>query len=209
MNNQSRMSAARLISNRSRKVHEIAELRELAFPAPRANAPLWSVRLEIEKGAVVRARVLLDSALVEELAALMIMHYVLDDCDRWRQLRYFGRVKKYRVLYEDALGRLPARQKLAIVRKFAFVPRAHVTAITRILALRDVLAHVYTFSGSNTRALHYKGHSVFGRPGLDLYVQDASAVIDWLLRKVRLLQSAHSAKDGRPKDGRPSHSGER
>src|SRR4030067_3196246 len=123
---------------------ESEELRLIAFGAPEHSPFPEADYLEIERESIVRARVLLDCAMVEEVTAIIIMDHGLDDSPKWNQIKYFGRIKKYRVLYDDVLGRLPARHKLAVIKKFIRVPKTISKTIQRMLALRDVFAHVRT-----------------------------------------------------------------
>ena len=134
-------------SNRLKK--EIEALRMRAFGMPE-NTPIPEADyLELERDSIVRARVLIDCAMVEEVTAIIIMDHVLDDSPKWNQVKYFGRIKKYRVLYDDVLGRLPARYKLGVVKKFIRIPKNISRTIQRMLALRDVFAHVRTLDYSH------------------------------------------------------------
>lgn len=119
---------------------EIEELRKIAFGAPKHSPFPEAEYLEIERESIVRARVLLDCAMVEEVTAIIIMDHVLDDSPKWDQIKYFGRITKYRVLYDDVLGRLPARYKLAVAKKFIRIPKTISKTIQRMFALRDVFA---------------------------------------------------------------------
>lgn len=129
---------------RSRMEREIAELRALAFSPPDDSDIPDATYLEIKRDSVVRARVLLDCSMAEELMALIIMNHILVDCPKWNEIEYFGRIKRYYVFYDDILGRLPARHKMSVVRKFIRVPKSISKTVGRMLALRDVFAHVRT-----------------------------------------------------------------
>jgi hypothetical protein len=153
------MPRPRRITPRDRLLAEIADFREAAFPQAAGHDAATLAALEMERGAVVRGRILSDCALMEELAALVIMHYVLSDCPRFTRLKYFGRIKKYRLFYEDVLGRLTARQKLAFLRKTAPVPKSVAGTVERMLALRDLLAHVLTIE-DHADSVKWKGTSV-------------------------------------------------
>ena len=163
---------------------EIKKLRTMAFGAPEHSPFPDGQYLEIERDSIVRARVLLDCAMVEELTAIIIMDHVLDDSPRWNQIKYFGRIKKYRVLYDDVLGRLPARYKLAVAKKFIRIPTAISKTMQRMLALRDVFAHVCTLDYSKLRDLDYKGKNVLSEAGFESYLQDSSDAVAFLIEKV-------------------------
>jgi len=166
---------------------QIAELRELAFAAPDHSPFPDAVYLAIERDSVIRARVLLDCAMVEELTALIIMDHVLTDSSKWNEIEYFGRIKRYRVFYDDILGRLPARYKVAVARKFTHIPKNILKTVQRMLALRDVFAHVYTLDYTKKRDLDYKGKNILSKAGFKSYMQDSSDAIVFLVEMSKIL----------------------
>jgi hypothetical protein len=99
--------------------------------------------------------------------------------------RYSVTPKKYRSLF-DALGRLPARQKMTALKNAMRVPKSVASNAERILALRDVLAHRRTFE-EDYAGVVYKGASIFTTEGLERYVRDARATLAWLARTARVL----------------------
>jgi hypothetical protein len=155
----------KLPSNRRsvRLQKQIEELREIAFKAQAGRHSSDSIYLEMERDSVVRARILLDASMAEELLALAIMHQILADCKGFRELKYFGRTKKYRVFFADILGRVPARHKMTVLKKFIQIPKAVRETVDRMLALRDLFAHVCTLDYGRQRELMYNGHSVLTR----------------------------------------------
>jgi hypothetical protein len=177
-------------SDRMRK--EIEELRIIAFGAPEQSSFPEADYLEIERESIVRARVLLDCAMIEELTAVIIMNHVLDDSPKWNQIKYFGRIKKYRVLYDEVLGRLPARYKLAVAKRFIRIPKNISKTIKRMLALRDVFAHVRTLDYSKWRDLEYKGDNILSETGFRTYVQDSCEAVAFLIEKSSVLKTPTS-----------------
>jgi hypothetical protein len=143
--------------------------------------------LEIERDSIVRARVLLDCALVEEVAAIIIMDHVLADCPKWNEIKYFGRTKRYHIFYDDVLGRLPARHKIAVVKNFIRVPKRISKTMGKMLALRDVFAHVRTLDYTKKRDLDYKGQSILSKDGFESYIQDATDVVCFLIKNSKIL----------------------
>lgn len=171
---------------------ETAKLRRIAFGAPEESPFPDAAYLEIERDSVIRARVLLDCAMVEELTAIIIMDYVLADSPKWNEIKYFGSIKRYRVLYDDVLGRLPARYKLAVARKFIRIPKTIWKTIQRMLALRDVFAHVFTLDYTKRRDLDYKSKSILSEEGFQFYVQDSRDAVAFLIEKSRILETPTS-----------------
>jgi hypothetical protein len=131
--------------------------------------------------------VLLDCALVEEVTAIIIMDHVLVDCPKWNEIKYFGRIKRYRIFFDEVLGRLPARHKIAVVKKFIHVPKAISKTLEKMFALRDVFAHVRTLDYSKKRALDYKGQSILSKGGFEFYMQDATDAVCFLIGKSSIL----------------------
>ncbi len=171
---------------------EIEELRMIAFGAPEHSPFSEADYLDIERESIVRARVLLDCAMVEEVTAVIIMDHVLDDSPKWNQIKYFGRIKKYRVLFDDVLGRLPARYKLAVAKKFIRIPKAISKTIQRTLALRDLFAHVRTLDYSKRTDLEYKGDNILSETGFRTYMQDSCEAVAFLIEKSSVLKTPTS-----------------
>ena len=173
-------------NRRERLRREIAQLREAAFSARAWSRTDEVVALEIEKGAIVKGRVLADCAAIEEASALLLMHEWLSRDVQFNRLRYFGRIKKYALLYE-ALGHVTARHKMTLVKKIARPPKSVTSTVERMLALRDVVAHVFTLEDV-ANSLKYKGESVLTADGLENYMRDASAAVSWLIRRSGVLK---------------------
>ena len=173
-------------TRRSTLEREIAELRKLAFAPPEHSTIPDSEYLEIERDSIVRARVLLDCALLEEAAAIIIMDHVLTDCPKWNRIKYFGRIKRYHIFFDDILGRLPARHKMAVVKKFIRVPKGISKTVERMFALRDVFAHVRTLDYNKKRDLDYKGQSILSKDGFESYIQDATDVVCFLIKNSKV-----------------------
>jgi len=171
---------------------EIEELRRIAFGVPTHSPFPEAEYLEIERESIIRARVLLDCAMVEEVVAIIIMDHVLDDSPKWNQIKYFGRIKKYHVLYDDVLGRLPARYKLAVAKNFIRIPKTISKTIQRMLALREVFAHVRTLDYSKRRDLAYKGENILSESGFQAYMQDSGDAVAFLIKNSSVLKTPTS-----------------
>jgi hypothetical protein len=141
--------------DRTRLLNELAQFRDIAFPLPPEGHPYELDLLDTAKDAVVRGRVLIDCALMEEMSAVVLMHYWLAADGMFMRLRVFGHTKKYRSLY-DALGRLPARQKMTALKNAMHVPKSVASNANHMLAVRDVLAHRRTFE-EDYAGVVYKG----------------------------------------------------
>lgn len=167
---------------------EIEELRAMAFGAPEHSPFQEAEHLEIERESIVRARVLLDCAMLEEATAIIIMDHLLVDSPKWNKIQYFGRIKRYQLIYEDVLGRLPARQKMSVTKKFIRIPKGISETVKRMLALRDVFAHVRTLDYTKRRALLYKGNSILSKSGFQSYLEDSRKAVAFLIRKSSALK---------------------
>jgi hypothetical protein len=182
------MTAKRQTARYKRIERQIADMRELAFGRPENSPYSDADYLEIERDSIVRARVLLDCALVEEMSALIIMNHVLASDPKFNETTFFGRLKRYYVFYDDVLGRLPARFKMSVVKKFIRVPRQVSQTVERMLALRDVFAHVCTLDYSRRKNLEYKGHNILSETGFAAYVDDSRDATAFLIEHSRVLQ---------------------
>ena len=171
-----------------RMKRELREVRSLAFGPPKDSPYPDTDYVEIERDSIVRARVLLDSAMIEELTALIIMNHVLKSDSKYQETAFFGRSKRYRVLYDDVLGRLPARHKMSIVRNLIRVPRSVSKTIERMLALRDLFAHVATLDYNEKPRLQYKGHNILSKAGFTEYVDDSWEAKAFLIDQSRVLE---------------------
>lgn len=161
-------------------------MRKIAFAPAEDSVFPDTTYLEIERDSIVRARVLLDCALLEESAALIIMNHMLGDCPKWNEIKYFGRIKRYHIFYDEILGRLPARHKMSVIRKLIKVPKNISKIIQRMLALRDLFAHVYTLDYTKKRDLDYKGKSILSKAGFEFYLQDSTDAIYFLVKKAKI-----------------------
>ncbi len=200
------MTAKRRTERYRRIERQIVEMRELAFGRQQNSRYPDADYLEIERDSIVRARVLLDCALVEEMSALIIMNHVLASDSKFNEITYFGRIKRYHVLYDQVLGRLPARFKMSVVRKFIRVPRQVSQTVERMLALRDVFAHVCTLDYNQRRNLEYKGQNILSTAGFAAYVHDSRDGTAFLIGRSRVLEpptnrSSLSRVRQRPREG--------
>jgi hypothetical protein len=160
----------------------------IAFPGPvesDEDDPL--IAFELERDAIVRARVLGDCAVVEDAAAVILMNYWLQNDPEFGRVKYFGEYARAVRLYE-ALGRVTARNKIAFVRQFVVPapPKSVMATAERMFALRDVLAHVGLLNENNA-SLQFKGQSVLGRKGFISYALDADRVIEWFWHAAELM----------------------
>jgi len=111
---------------------------------------------------------------------------VLTDCPKWNRIKYFGRIKRYYIFFDDILGRLPARHKMAVVKKFIHVPKGISKTVERMLALRDVFAHVRTLDYNKKKGLDYKGQSILSKNGFESYMKDSTDVIAFMIKKTNV-----------------------
>jgi len=173
------------ITKEKKLLQEIEHIRDLAYRHAEADYPTRVTTLEIERNALIRTRVLLDCLLAEEAMGLIIMDYVLQDSPKWTKIKYFGRVKRYRLLYDKVLAHVPPYQKLNILKDILKVPRKIEKALCRLFSLRNVFAHVYTIDYTKADQMGYDGQSIFDLDGFEKYVQDANEAVCYLLGKVK------------------------
>lgn len=168
----------------TRLLREIERIRDLAYRYVGPDRLTRVAALQIERGALIRTRVLLDCLMAEEAMGLIIMDYVLGDSPRWTRIKYFGRIKRYRILYDEVLGHLSPYQKFSIVRSILRIPRKIENALRRLFALRNVFAHTFTLDYTKAGQVAYGGLSIFDLGAFERYMEDANEAICYLVGKV-------------------------
>jgi len=142
--------------------------------------------LKMERDAIIRSRVLLDCLMIEEVMSLIIMDYVLHDSPKWKSIKYFGRIKRYRLLYDKILTYIPPFQKLNILKDIINLPRNIERILRRIFNLRNVLAHVFTIDYTKEQEVEYAGRTIFDVDGFEKYVEEANQSAIFLFDKLKL-----------------------
>jgi hypothetical protein len=141
--------------------------------------------MEIEKQALVRNRILLDCLLIEEAMSLIIMDHILQDSSKWKTIEYFGRIKRFRLFYDEILGHIRPFQKLDVVRQMIKIPKNLETIMRKVFNLRNVFSHVYTIDYTKFRKVKYNGKSIFDVRIFEKYANDANQAIVFLLERVK------------------------
>jgi len=77
---------------------------------------------------------------------------------------------------------------MAVTKKFIRIPKEISETIQRMLALRDVFAHVRTLDNTKRSALLYKGNSILSKSGFQSYLQDSIEAVAFLIRKSSVLK---------------------
>ena len=165
---------------------EMERIRAIAYRYAGNERATRVKTLKIERDALIRTRVLLDCLMIEEAMSLIIMDYVLQDSPKWKSIKYFGRIKKYRLLYEKVLAHIPPFQKLNTVKDILKIPRRIEKTMRRIFSLRNVLAHVFTIDYTREDDVDYAGRSIFDLDNFENYVEEANEAVVYLIAKLRL-----------------------
>lgn len=166
-------------------LQEIEQIRNLAYRHMGSNHRTRVAALEIERDALIRTRVLLDCLMAEEAMCLIIMDYVLRDSPKWTRIKYFGRIKRYRIFYDAVLSHIPPYQKLMIVRDILKVPRKIEKMLRRLFGLRNIFAHTFTIDYTKADQVEYGGLSILNLDAFERYVDDANEAVRYLLGKVK------------------------
>lgn len=165
---------------------EIEHIKDISYKLRRDKHADRITILQIERDALIRSRVLLDCLMIEEVMSLIIMDYVLHDSTKWRSIKYFGRIKRYRMLYEKILAHIPPFQKLKMLKEIINLSRNIERILRRIFDLRNVLAHVLTIDYSKEQEVEYAGKTIFDVDGFEKYVEEANQAVIFLLGKLKL-----------------------
>ena len=164
---------------------ETERLRAIAYRHTDEGGAISADTLEKEKNALVRVRVLEDCLIIEEAMSLIIMDHLLQDSPKWKSIKYFGRIKKYRLLYDKVLAYVPPFQKLKMLEDILKVPRSIDKTVCRIFKLRNVLAHVFTIDYTKKSEVNYAGRSIFDIDNFESYAKDANQAIVYLVGKLK------------------------
>ena len=144
--------------------------------------------LELEKQEMIRAQILLDSTMIEEAINILIMSIILKDSEQFKNIEFFGRIKRFVVFYDDILGRIFGQQKLDIVNRFRRIPREIEKTTRSIFNLRNLFAHVFTVSDyTKAKRLNYKGQSILEIETFKQYHKDAQRAKDYFIKRAGIL----------------------
>ena len=164
---------------------EIQHIRNIAYEYRGKDNAITTITLEIERGALIRNRVLLDCLLIEEAMSLIIMDYILQDSSKWRTIKYFGRIKRFLLFYDDILAHIPPFQKLDALKKIITLPKKIENTMRKIFNLRNIFSHVYTIDYTKLRRVQYNGGNIFNIGKFEKYIDDSSKVIGFLLKRIK------------------------
>jgi len=151
---------AKLTSTIKKLRYEINELNKFIL-GHLATGKFEKDALQKEKEKLIEIQIISDCTLIEEFMNIIIMRHVLKDSKSWRKIRYFGRIKRFMILYDDILGHISPFQKINIVKKFSPIPRKIESTTRNIFDLRNVFAHHHTIDYTKKRRILYDGVSIF------------------------------------------------
>jgi hypothetical protein len=144
--------------------------------------------LEKEKEKLIEIQIISDCTLIEEAMNIIIMKHILKDSKSWRETRYFGRIKRFMILYDDILGHIFPFQKINIVKKFLPIPRKIESTTRNIFDLRNVFAHHHTIDYTKKRRILYDGMSIFDINNFEKYWNDSIDVKRYFIRRSGVLK---------------------
>ncbi len=139
--------------------------------------------LQKEKGKLIEIQIISDCTLLEEAMNIIIMKNILKDSKSWRKIRYFGRIKRFMILYNDILGHISPFQKVNIVKKLLPIPRKIESTTRNIFNLRNVFAHHHTIDYTKKRRILYDGVSIFDINNFKKYWDDSIDVKHYFIRQ--------------------------
>jgi len=121
--------------------------------------------------------------------SIIIMDRILKDSESWRQIKYFGGTKRFYILYDEILGRIPTFRKLTILKQLTRIPKKIENTTLKIFNLRNVLSHTFSFDYKNTRKILYDGVSIFDINNFKKYFDDSLEVKRFFIRSSKVLHT--------------------
>jgi len=166
---------------------EIEEIRKL-FDESIPKGKFHEDALQIEKEKMIKSQVISDCTLVEEVLSIIIMDHILKDSKRWREVKYFGRTKRFRMLYDEILGRISPFQKIEIVKQLIKLPHKIESTTRKIFDLRNLFAHTYTLDYTKKRKILYNGVNIFDVENFKKYWDDSIDMKRFFIRRSKILR---------------------
>ena len=142
---------------------------------------------------IIRGEVISQYTLVDEQLGSKICGYMFDN----KKFMRLWKTKKFERFNYFVLEKMSLMEKLAFVKDVYMVPKAIAANIDSINAIRNALAHAFfpenlrayrTKHGSAFRKLagpHYKGADIFAFDGIDRFLDDSHAVVEFLIMDIR------------------------
>jgi hypothetical protein len=121
---------------------------------------------------VVRSDVIFEYTIIDMELDFILFRYFFGTGKKMRAARRTKRYKTFRLMLQN----IYLIQKLSIVRSFKKVPKNIISKIAAINDLRNGLAHTFFVSDLKKAKRTYKGHSIFTRPGLEAFREDAQEI---------------------------------
>lgn len=139
--------------------------------------------LQKEKEKLIEIQIISDCTLLEEAMNIIIMKNILKDSKSWQEIRYFGRIKRFMILYDDILGRISPFNKINIVKKLLSISRKIESSTRNIFDLRNVFAHHHTIDYTKKRRILYDGVSIFDMNNFKKYWDDSIEVKHYFIEQ--------------------------
>jgi hypothetical protein len=139
-----------------------------------------TVRLRMMKNQIVRSEVIWDYTYVDEMLGMAICHYFFG---RKRGFIRLWKTKKFKNFNHYILEVLSLTEKLRLVKAIYKIPRSIAADIEALNVLRNGLAHSFFPENLRSSKPIYKGKDIFGREGLERFVEDMGKMSRFFLRQ--------------------------
>jgi len=151
------------------------------------NGKFQKDALKIEKEKLIRSQVISDCTLIDELMSLMIMNEILKDSESWRNIKYFGRIKRFRIFYDEILALISPFRKLDMLKRLKPIPDKTEKFTRKIFDLRNLFAHTFTLDYRKEKKISYNGVSIFDVSNFKKYCEDSTDAIRFFVRRSKVL----------------------
>ena len=185
------MSSAKLTPKQRRLQTEIEEIS--AF----VHMDHWNIleypeesrttHLELMRRKLILGEIIMKYTLIDEMLSVVICHYYFRRPRRGFSFRELWRTKKFQIFSQYVLDDTYLLNKVKLVRAISEVPPSIRSAIERINALRNAVAHSFFPENRRQYAMHkaiiYQGSNIYSKQGIEKFVDDFQNVNEYLWKR--------------------------
>jgi hypothetical protein len=146
-----------------------------------------TTHLELMRRKLILGEIIMKYTYVDEMLSVVICHYYFKRPHKELSFRELWRTKKFRTFSQHVLDDTYVLNKMKLVRAIGEIPPAIRSAIERINALRNAVAH--SFFPENRRqyamrkAIIYQGSDIYTKQGIEKFADDFRNVNEYLLKR--------------------------
>jgi hypothetical protein len=137
-----------------------------------------SAYLEAARNKIVRGQVIIWYTLIDEFLNMELCHYYFG---RNRPFPKLWKTKRFQLFNHHVLEELHLMQKLRHVKSIKKIPKSILSAIERLNALRNGLAHAFFPENLRKSKPEWKGKDIFSSEGMKALQEDFDDMVEFFL----------------------------